>query len=249
LLFGTRPMYRTLTSGIGDGPDVKQLEENLVALGMATTSTLTVDEAFTSATTTAIKKWQKSLGLDQTGTLATNEIVFAAGAVRVASHSAAPGDNASGAILAVTSTVRSVRANLSSAQLGLVNQAQQVDVQLPDGSTVKGDVTSIGTATTTTSGNGPNAQTTTSYPMAIKVPDTVTAPDGSTVSISLISTKATAVLAVPVKALVALAEGGYGVEKLSNGTPTLVGVKPGAFASGFVEVTGGVVEGDEVVVP
>jgi hypothetical protein len=249
LLFGTRPMYRTFTSGITDGPDVTQLEENLVALGMATTSTLTVDDTFTSATTTAIKRWQKSLGLDQTGTLATNEIVFAAGAVRVASHIASPGDNASGAILAVTSTTRSVRANLSSAQLALAKEGQLLDVQLPDGSVVRGDVTSIGTATTATSGNGPNAQTTTSYPMVVKVPDTVTAPDGSTVSISLISTKATGVLAVPVKALVALAEGGYGVEKLQSGSSVLVGVKPGAFASGFVEVTGNVVEGDEVVVP
>jgi peptidoglycan hydrolase-like protein with peptidoglycan-binding domain len=242
-------MYRALQSGITDGPDVKQLEENLVALNMATASTLTVDDTFTSATTTAIKKWQKSLGLDQTGTLATNEIVFAVGAVRVASQSASIGDNASGAILAVTSTVRSVRANLSSAQLALAKEGQQVDVQLPDGSTVKGDVTAIGSATTTTSGNGPNAQTTTSYPMQIKVPDSVTAPDGSTVSIALISTKATGVLAVPVKALVALAEGGYGVEKLTNGAPTLVAVKPGAFAAGFVELTSGVAEGDEVVVP
>jgi hypothetical protein len=249
LFFGTRPMYRAFTSGITDGPDVQQLEENLVALGMATASTITVDETFTSATTTAIKKWQKSLGLDQTGTLATNEIIFASGAVRIASHSAAPGDTASGAILAVTSTIRSVRANLSSAQLALAKEGQQLDVQLPDGSTVKGDVTSVGTATTTTSGNGPNAQTTTSYPMVIKVPDSVTAPDGSAVSISLISTKATGVLAVPVKALVALAEGGYGVEKLINGAPALVGVTPGSFAGGFVEVTGDIAEGDEVIVP
>ena len=33
LMYGTVPVYRTLSAGIADGPDVRQLEWNLVALG------------------------------------------------------------------------------------------------------------------------------------------------------------------------------------------------------------------------
>jgi hypothetical protein len=59
------------------------------------------------------------------------------------------------------------------------------------------------------------------------------------------------VLAVPVTALVALAEGGYGVEVVDSRGSRLVGVEIGMFsdADDLVEVTGDLDEGDEVVVP
>ena len=61
--------------------------------------------------------------------------------------------------------------------------------------------------------------------------------------------KATGVLVVPIRALVALAEGGYAVEKVSGATTQLVAVVPGAFGDGIVEITGdGIAEGDSVVV-
>jgi hypothetical protein len=61
--------------------------------------------------------------------------------------------------------------------------------------------------------------------------------------------KATGVLVVPIRALVALAEGGYAVERVSGATSQLVAVEPGAFGDGIVEITGdGVAEGDSVVV-
>jgi hypothetical protein len=58
------------------------------------------------------------------------------------------------------------------------------------------------------------------------------------------------VVAVPVEAVLALAEGGYAVEVgLADGTTRLVGVELGVFADGYVEVTGEVAAGDQVVVP
>jgi hypothetical protein len=57
-------------------------------------------------------------------------------------------------------------------------------------------------------------------------------------------------LAVPVEALLALAEGGYAVERVkADGTTELVAVKLGAFADDKVEVSGDLAEGDQVVVP
>jgi hypothetical protein len=47
------------------------------------------------------------------------------------------------------------------------------------------------------------------------------------------------VLAVPVNALLALAEGGYAVEVDRDGHRQLLGVRTGLFAEGQVEVTGG----------
>ena len=56
---------------------------------------------------------------------------------------------------------------------------------------------------------------------------------------------------VPVRALLALAEGGFAVEKVIDGEQTrLIGVELGAFDDGMVEiVSGAIAPGDDVVVP
>jgi hypothetical protein len=63
------------------------------------------------------------------------------------------------------------------------------------------------------------------------------------------SEEAAGVLTVPVDALLAVAEGGYAVERVRDGGTQLVGVETGAFADGHVQVTGDLADGDEVVVP
>jgi hypothetical protein len=57
------------------------------------------------------------------------------------------------------------------------------------------------------------------------------------------------VLAVPVKALLALSDGGYAVEVRRGGETVLIGVETGKFAGGLVEVKGELTEGDQLVVP
>lgn len=72
--------------------------------------------------------------------------------------------------------------------------------------------------------------------------------DGSPVDVYFTRRKAENVLAVPVGALLALAEGGYGVELA--GTHELVAVETGLFADGMVEIkAGGLPAGTKVVVP
>jgi hypothetical protein len=60
-----------------------------------------------------------------------------------------------------------------------------------------------------------------------------------------------AVLTVPVAALLALGEGGYGVQVVrSDGTSSVVAVRVGLFAAGRVEVSGaGLAEGTRIGVP
>ena len=86
LLFGDRPMWRELRRGVDDGADVRQLEENLFALGFAPEG-MVVDEEFDSDTTTAVRAWQEARGVDETGSIGPADVVFAPGERRV---SAAP---------------------------------------------------------------------------------------------------------------------------------------------------------------
>jgi predicted ABC-type transport system involved in lysophospholipase L1 biosynthesis ATPase subunit len=65
LLYGTVPAYRTLAQGIG-GPDVKHLQDNLLAVGFGK-GTMGANGKFDWATAWAVKHWQASLRLRQTG--------------------------------------------------------------------------------------------------------------------------------------------------------------------------------------
>src|SRR5262249_40875064 len=92
LRFGDKPMWRNPAAGVDKGEDVRQLEENLVALGFADPAGLTVDDKYTSATATAVKKWQKARGVEQTGRVAMTDVVFSSGPVRVSALKVAVGD-------------------------------------------------------------------------------------------------------------------------------------------------------------
>ena len=69
LLYGDTPVYRSLSEG-DTGPDVRELNENLVALGYATNSELDRDSDYFSAETAyALERLQYKLGEDETGSL------------------------------------------------------------------------------------------------------------------------------------------------------------------------------------
>ena len=84
LLYGSIPAYRTLSTRSSDGADVEQLEQALVDLGYADTSTLTVDENFTSATRDAVELLQADIGAIETGVLGLGEYAFLPGPLYVA---------------------------------------------------------------------------------------------------------------------------------------------------------------------
>jgi peptidoglycan hydrolase-like protein with peptidoglycan-binding domain len=83
LMYGSLPAYRTLKEGVSDGPDVGELNENLIALGYDPYGAIGDLEAFGEATAAAVKRWQKAEGLRQTGALELGRIVFAPSARRV----------------------------------------------------------------------------------------------------------------------------------------------------------------------
>jgi hypothetical protein len=98
-------------------------------------------------------------------------------------------------------------------------------------------------------GSGPDAPRVVEVLVTLDDPTVAGEVDESPVDVDVLSDAATGVLAVPVNALLALAEGGYALEVRADGSTRLVGVEIGSFADGLVEVSGDVAEGDVVVVP
>ncbi|MEY2445907.1 MAG: hypothetical protein QOE00_2487 [Ilumatobacteraceae bacterium] len=241
LVYGALPLWRTIRSGIVDGADIAQLEQNLTDLGFG--ADLTVDEHFDSHTLAAIKAWQDSRGLKKTGVVNPADVVAEPGPVRVAEQRAHVGDQVSPEVLSVTSSEQIVTLDVALDKVALLKAGESVKIQLPDDSRVDGTVSTIGRVATVKQ-EGSAATIAASVSLAA-----VESLDAAPVNVVVTTQKATGVLVVPIRALVALAEGGYAVEKVTGASTQLVGVKPGEFGDGIVAITGdGLAEGDTVVV-
>ncbi|WP_117214676.1 efflux RND transporter periplasmic adaptor subunit [Allorhizocola rhizosphaerae] len=238
LMYGALPLYRPLRSGMeSSDADVKQFTENLKALG------------FSGFTSSAIKKWQKSLGLEQTGVVEPGRIVYAPGPVRIDSVSASIGDAAPGqTILSYTGTRRVVTTSLDVDDARLATVGAAVKVTLPDGKALDGKVES---AKTTVQPGQNGGDPTTEIDVVIGLGDAAVALEKASVKIAFTASVREKVLTVPVAALLALREGGYGVELVSaDGSSRVIAVKTGLFAAGRVEVSGdGLTEGGTVGMP
>lgn len=247
LLFGTTPLARQLTTGV-TGDDVKELEENLIALGHG--AGLTADGTFTQADATSVKRWQAALGVAQTGVVNPGDAVVLAGALRVSAVKVQSGASASTGqqVVEGTSPDHVVAVNLDARQQTLVQTGAAVTVTMPNGTSAKGTITAVGTVATT---SGTGAQQTTTVPLTITLADGAAAGklDGATVSVSITRASRQNVLTVPVTALLALTGGGYAVET-ADGRHRRIPVQTGTFSNGRVEVSGsGLVEGLRVVAP
>ena len=247
LLFGATPAYRSLSPGTTGG-DVRQLEENLQALGYGG---FTVDDAYTAGTATAVSAWQEALGLPETGTVQPTDVVVASGDVRVAEVKAQPGSRATAPVLTYTGVTRVVVVPLDVGKQHLVAEGVTATIALPDGKSVDGEVESVGTVATSGPAQ-PGSTPTTTVDVVVSVADqgALGRLDSAPVDVLLVAERREGVLAVPVGALVSLGEGRYGVQVVENGTTRHLPVRTGLFAAGQVEVSGeGVAEGVEVGVP
>ncbi|MER7519354.1 peptidoglycan-binding protein [Streptomyces sp. NPDC126499] len=253
LMYGDEPMYRTLKTG-DKGRDVRQLEENLAALGY---TGFDVDEEYTAKTAAAVKRWQKAHGLKQTGTLGPDRIAFAGSAVRVKEAAAsgdsrlAPGDRvtAGSPVLTVTGSERVVSFQVTASEAGSAKVGTRVTVTLPDGTRLPGKVSAAGK--TATAGDDPQDKTPKiDITVSFDDPEKARGVDQSPVTVDLTGETRRNVLSVPVNALLALPGGGFGVQVVEHGGTRDVRVELGMFAQGRVEVSGeGLREGMKVGVP
>jgi peptidoglycan hydrolase-like protein with peptidoglycan-binding domain len=245
LMYGSVPAWRALSAGVSDGPDVKQLERNLAALGY---DPGTVDDHFSSSTTAAVKDWQDDLGLSETGTVDLGRVVFADGARRVGDVTAHLGGQASGPLMGLSSTRHVATADVDAAEQTLVHKGDLVLVELPSGEDVRGRISSVSRVaqTSRTSNSGYTISIEVAFGKKARLPNLDQAP----VTVKVASESRKNALSVPVTALLAQPGGGYSVEVANAGRRFYVPVQTGLFASGYVEVSGsGLAPGVKVVVP
>jgi peptidoglycan hydrolase-like protein with peptidoglycan-binding domain len=243
LLYGRLPVYRALSEG-AEGPDVTQLERNLRALGYAG---FTVDDSFESGTTAAVKRWQDDLGLRETGTVSPGQVLIASGEIRVARRKAAVGDRLTGPVFTYTGTTRRVDVDLDVRYQRLVRKGAEVEIELPEGDTVEGTVSSVGKVAEEGQSEEP---TTIEVTITVRRQGDLGAYDKAPVIVHIGAGRRAGVLAVPIAALLARPGGGYAVQVVRNGQVRTVPVETGVFTEGKVEVEGpGLAEGMRVGVP
>jgi multidrug efflux pump subunit AcrA (membrane-fusion protein) len=250
LFYGTVTPWRAFALGMSDGADVGELTQNLIALGYG--SGLTQSNHFSQATADAVKRWQAALGVEQTGAIRMNEVVFAPGPIRVSAVHATVGGAASGGpILDATSTNRIVTVQLSVSQEYLVHSGDAVSIVLPDGKTTTGGhVRDISTVATAPSGSNNGSTPTVAVTITLDDPGSSGRLDQAPVNVNITDQSVHGVLAVPINALLTLSEGGDAVEVVDGGTRHLVAVQTGLFSSTMVEISGqGITEGTVVEVP
>jgi len=251
LLYGATPVYRSLSEG-DKGPDVRELNHNLVALGYATRSEIDWDwDYFSYETRYALEKLQDKLGEDETGTLTEGQVVFLPGRIRVTTVSATLGTSAGpgAAIMQATSANRQVVVSLDASEQTEVKVGDSVQITLPDGQATPGVVSSIGTVA---SSSGNSGTSTLPLYITLKHPKAAGALDQAPVTVQITSAQVKHALIVPIDSLLALSGGGYAVETVNaTGVHKLVAVTLGTFddAAGTVQVRGDVVPGERIVVP
>ena len=272
LLYGSTPAYRTLSAG-DNGPDVAELNADLVQLGYATSDQLSPTSAvFGSPTTTALEKLQRALGVIQNGTLALGQAVFEPSAMRVMTLSAQLGSaaQANQTVMQATSTTRQVQVALDASQQINVAVGDKVTITLPNNRITRGVVSSVGTVASCPSSQGSggansssvapgtdacsSGNSTPTIPVGITPSDPATTGtwDQAPVQVGITTATVPSSLAVPVTALLAQSGGGYSVEVVGpGGINHLVAVSLGLFddAAGLVQVTSPrLAAGQEVVV-
>ncbi|GAA1282139.1 peptidoglycan-binding protein [Planotetraspora silvatica] len=248
LMYGAVAAYRTLGPG-AVGTDVRQLEDNLRALGYGG---FTVDKTYTALTAAAVRRWQKDLGLPRTGQVEQGRVLFAPSTIRVDAVTAgvnqSTGDGQE--VLRYTGTGRQVTARLAVSGQRLARKGIKVQVQMPDGKKVTGHVERVYSVVEQPADAGSEAETWIETVVSLNDPKAAVGIEAAVVTVVFTAAEREDVLAVPVAALVALAEGGYGVEVVEGSATHYIEVETGLFANGQVEITGdGLKEGMTVGVP
>jgi hypothetical protein len=264
LMAGTIPAWRAFAPGMTDGPDVAELESNLIVLGDAAGLFSSAGDHFDGLVADAVKRWQTINGYPANGQISLGQVVFIPNPILVGAVNAVAGQVATPEAMPyqVMTATRIVTVPLNP-NLPAISVGESVSIVLPTNIATPGTVFAVGPAPPTSSTGpqspssaGSNANTAQPSPpstVATIVPDRAAATgtgSGVAVQVSLSVQSARDVLAVPISALLALAGGGYGVEVVGPaGVHHLVGVTTGIFTGSQVQVTGtGIAAGTTVVV-
>jgi hypothetical protein len=222
-----------------------------------------VDDEFTDATADAVTEWEEALGRpDPDGVVTLGDVVFAPADLRVAEVAAERGTQVqSGAeVVQVTATTKVVTLQLTVDQVADVEAGTPVTIALPDGTEVTGRIADVATEPTTDGGTGGDGAEggdggEETFPVTVTLDDPAAADgfDSGTVDVTVERSRTDDATAVPVIALLALREGGYGVQVADESEPggyRLVPVEVGTIADDWAQISGdGIEAGVDVLVP
>jgi hypothetical protein len=239
-LLAADPLFRDLSTGVADGPDVAALEANLVELGHG--AGLTVDEHFDAATAAAVRAWEEALGRSAPdGVVTVGEVVYLEEATTVLGHEAQVGDllEPGDAVLELGAESRVVELDVLAEEVGDWRAGTTVDLDWGDGTTGTGTVTEVsrdvvGGEVVLVVSLAPGEGQERPVGSRVGVVRTVAARDG--------------VVAVPVAAVVQGDEG-PAVRVTGTGEDRRRAVELGVVDDGWVEVTDGLEGGEDVRLP
>jgi multidrug efflux pump subunit AcrA (membrane-fusion protein) len=255
LLCGSTPAYRSLSEG-DSGPDVSEVNANLVHLGYATRAQLhPSSDRFSSETASALEKLQSKLGEDGTGSLDLGLAVFLPESVRIATVTGELGGSArpGAQVVQATSDTLEVQVALDPSQQHEVKPGDRAQITLPDNTLVTGKVDRLGRVAQVPAGqnNGGGTATIPAY-ITLDDPEKARGLDRAPVQVEITTKGVENALSVPVTAIVGKSGGGFAVVVVRDGgRHELVAVTLGLFdtAGGRVAVEGDLRVGDRVVVP
>jgi len=236
---GPVPMYRelALTSPPMSGPDVEQLQEFLTDQGFGNAAGFKVDAKFGALTRTALKDWQRDVGLEATGRIDSSQLVFFDGPVRVVSELVV---GARFETLEVVGSTATLVVTDSATKLNALTPGATVQVNYRDNYIVDAVVAEVQQSVTETGAVQGHA--------TIALP---TNPPGHLVALNMSVDTVTQnqVLAVPAAAIFALADGRFAVEILNaNNETQAVEVRLGIQVDDQVVIEAGLTAGDRVVI-
>jgi hypothetical protein len=189
--------------------------------------------------------------------MAVGDVVLQPGAIRVSKVQAVLAGPASGTVYTASDTDREVTVALPVSEAQTVaRQGAKVKVTLPGGKTATGTISSVGSVATagTTNSQSQTGQGTENATITVTITldkaSDAGGLDGAPATIHFTSTEHKGVLAVPINALLASADGTYSVNVVdASGAVRSVPVKLGIFDGDNVEVTGDLTPGLKVQVP
>jgi peptidoglycan hydrolase-like protein with peptidoglycan-binding domain len=242
-MIGDLPAWRTLERGVDDGADVRQLEENLAALGYG--DDLDVDESFTAHTAAAVEVWETDLGrATPDGVVTLGEVVFLTEPGDVLGHDASVGDtlDSGSPVMTIGSEQRTVVADVDATSAGGWTPGSTVDLEWADGTTSQGTV--VGTGRDVTDGE---------VELTVAIGGDDAGADqrrsGAEATVSLVDARRDGVLAVPVAAIVDDAGSPAVRVAQPDGPDRIVPVQIGLVADGWIEITAGLDGGEEIRLP
>jgi hypothetical protein len=191
---------------------------------------------------------------EATGVVRLGDAIILPAAVRVGSaHVAVGGAALPGApLLDLTSVDEIVKLAVDPQLAPSIHPGDEIRFTTTDGTAIPGTIVSVAAVAVAPpdTGNGPPQGPSVEVIAAATDPAALADLEGTDLLADVTTGTASDALAVPVTALVVLADGSFGVEVATGGTTHFVQVTPGIYDRTMVEIKGtGIAPGDQVVIP